>query len=79
MLSTCIVCNKTGGKGACMHQIPPNKDMSQRQQWLTTLGLKEDELQNHYQVCSCHFRNGDVTEVPSLTLNQTSESPKKMV
>ena len=61
-----------------MYRIPAKNDLSRHQRWLTALGLKEEELQDHYRVCSRHFPNGDVSQVPSLHLGQKFASPKKM-
>ena len=61
-----------------MHRFPPKNDLSRRQQWLMALGLKEEQLQDHHRVCSRHFPNGDVSQVPSLHLGKRFASPKKM-
>ena len=57
---------------------PPKNDPLRCQQWLTALGLKEEELQDHHHVCSRHFPNGDLSQVPNLYLGKRFASPKKM-
>ena len=76
MPSTCVICNKTGGKGVSMHCFPPKNEPLWRQQWLIALGLKEEELQDHHRVCSRHFPNGDVSLIPNLHLGKRFASPK---
>ena len=61
-----------------MHRFPTKADHLRRQQWLIALGLKEEQLQDHHRICSRHFPNGDVSQVPSLHLGKRFASPKKM-
>ena len=62
-----------------MDRFPPKTDLSQRQQWLMALGLKEEQLQDQHRVCSHHqLPSGDVSQVPSLHLCKRFASPKKM-
>ena len=80
MPSTCIVCKKTARKdeGVSLHRFPPKSEPVKRQVWLNALNLKEDRIQDHHRVCSRHFPNSDVTQVPSLNLGKRFVSPKKL-
>ena len=42
------------------------------------LGLKENQLQDDHSVCSRHFPNSDVSQVPSWHLGKRFASTKKM-
>ena len=57
---------QTGGKDVSMYCFPPKTNPSRQQQWVMALGMKEEQLQDHHHVCSHHFPNGDVSQVPSL-------------
>ena len=76
MPSTCIVCKKTPSKSGSMYRFP--KDPVKRSQWLSALKLTERDVKEHHRVCSCHFRNGDSTQTPSLHLGERFASPKKL-
>ncbi len=62
-----------------MHRVPrPNIDPLKRQQWLAALNLTEEQVLDHHRICSRHFPNGDITQVPSLQLGKSFASPKKI-
>ena len=58
-----------------MHRFPVSGN--RRQQWIEVLGLQEALILSHHHVCSRHFPNGDITQIPSLHLGKKFASPKK--
>ena len=79
MPSYCIVCRKGAIKGSVtMHRFPPLFNPGKRQQWLTALNLKPEQVKDYHCVCSRHFRHGDTTNLPSLHLGKRFTSPKKI-
>ena len=76
--SSCVVCKRTRVKGVSLHRFPSlSSQPARRRQWLTGLGLEEEQMLDHHRVCSLHFPNGDVSQVPSITLGRRFASPIK--
>ena len=74
----CVVCGNTRVKdpSVSMHRFPQNK--TKRLRWLKALGLKDDDVGSHHQVCSRHFPEGDTkSHDPQLSLRKKFASPKK--
>ena len=80
MPSTCIICKRSSGKKCTVsfHRFPPRSDPVKKNQWLTQLGLSDDDVGDHHRICSRHFPNGDSTQVPSLHVRKKFRSPKKL-
>ena len=80
MPSTCTVCKRTSGKhsNVSLHRFPPKSDPVKRNQWLTALGLSDDDVADHHRVCIRHFPYGDTSQSPALHLGKKFRSPKKM-
>ena len=74
---TCIVCgNKPShDPSASFHRFP--KDPSKRAGWLRAFGIVEGQLRDHSRVCCRHFRDGDSTKEPLVTLGKRFASPIK--
>ena len=66
------MCKKTSSTGNPKHS-------NVRSQWLSALALTDDIIWDYHQVCSHHFPNGDVTQIPSLTIGERFASPKKLL
>ena len=78
MPSYCIVCMRPAVAGSVtMHRFPTNPEI--RKEWLSALNLKPEDIRNHHCICSRHFRNGDISNTPSLYLGKKFRSPKKML
>lgn len=78
MPSYCFVCKKPPVAGSVtMHRFPSNPE--KRQQWLSVLNLKPEDIKSHHCICSRHFRNVDTSNPPSLNLGKKFRSPKKML
>ena len=60
-----------------MHRFPSNPE--KRQQWLSALDLKPENVKSHHYGCSRHFRHGNTNNPPSLNLGKKFRSPKKML
>ena len=75
---TCIVCgNKPShDPSASLHRFP--KDPSKRAGWLRAFGIVEGQLRDHSRVCYRHFRDGDSTKEPLVTLGRRFASPIKV-
>ena len=78
MPNSCIVCGhtKAKGKSVSMHRFP--SDSAKRQKWLDALGMTEGNLTLQARICSCHFLNGDTSQVPSLKIGKRFASPRKL-
>ena len=74
---SCIVCKHTRARdpGVHMHRFPANPD--KRQEWCEALCLQEKDLRSNTRVCSRHFPNGDISNLPSLSVGKRFASPKK--
>ena len=76
--SSCVVCKRTRVKGVSLHRFPSlSSQPARRRQWLIGLGLEEEQMLDHHRVCSLHFPNGDVSQMPSITLGRRFASPIK--
>ena len=58
-----------------MFRFPSNPD--RKKQWLSAVGMAEDEITEHTRICSLHFPNGDSRQLPYLVLGKRLASPKK--
>ena len=78
MPSYCLICKKPAVPGSVtMHRFPSNPE--RRQQWLSVLNLKPENVKSHHCVCSRHFRHGDTNNPPMLHLGKKFRSPKKLL
>ena len=80
MPSTCVVCGHIKSKKrpkVAMHRFPANPE--KRAQWLSAVGLIEDDIKEHTRICSRHFLHGDSSNPPSLSLGKRFASPKKLL
>jgi len=58
-----------------MHRFPASGN--RQQQWIEVFGLQEALILSNHCVCSRHFPNGDITQIPSLHLGKKFASPKR--
>ena len=79
MPNSCICCGHVKGKGdqISMFRVPAEK--KRRQQWLDTLQLCENDVNEHTRVCSRHFLHGNPSNIPALDLGKRFASPKKVI
>ena len=75
--NTCVVCGTTKKKGENLSMFRIPADPHRKKLWLEALGLVEEELKEHYRVCSKHFLHSDSSNIPSLNLGKRFSSPKK--
>ena len=56
---TCVVCgnNRVKDQSVSMHCFP--RDTMKKKKWIKALGLNEDDIKDHHQVCSRHFPSAD--------------------
>lgn len=75
---SCVVCGNTSAKdkNASLHRFPsvPEK----RSRWLEAFQISEDLIRSHSRVCCRHFRDGDATKEPIVSLGKRFASPIKM-
>lgn len=74
----CIVCGNTRAKdrSVSMHRLP--RDATKRGEWISALGLNEDDLKDYHRVCSRHFPNADPRNKPELSLGKRFASPESI-
>ena len=68
MVMKCCICGakKDATKRITLHKLPSKLEV--RLEWLKALELKEEDINDYTRVCSQHFRDGDITKVPSLSV-----------
>ena len=67
VMKCCIYgAKKDTTKGLTLHRLPSKLEV--RLEWLKALELKEEDINDYTRVCSQHFRDGDITKVPSLSV-----------
>ena len=54
------------GSDFSLHRFP--KDLALRKKWFNGLCLQEGDVNAESRVCSFHFRDGDVKNIPSLSI-----------
>ena len=65
------------GSDFSLHRFP--KDLALRKKWFNGLCLQEGDVNAESRVCSFHFRDGDVKNIPSLSIGPHSGTgPQKL-
>ena len=59
---------KTIDANSSFHRIPKNS--ARRSLWLDVFGLSEEDILSSTHVCSRHFPEGNVKEIPSMPLGK---------
>ena len=70
MPTSCIVCGKKKDKNIklSLHRFPKNPSI--RQVWLHELRLSENDISPSSRLCSLHFRDGNASNIPSLSMGE---------